>query len=111
MEIAHKRLKDLEESDYGSPDHITYGTFLRVCSNQMPDCHTRQQIIKVIFQKSARDGQVGNLVLQQLMAMGPPDLFLHLTGRTVEENVKMEDLPVHWWSNVVEGRWKRQKKQ
>lgn len=109
MEIAHKRLKDLEESDYGSPDQITYGTFLKVCANQMSDCSTRQQIIEVIFKNSVRDGQVGNLVIQQLRAMGPPDLYYRLTGRYIEEDIGMEELPKEWWCNVVEGRWRRRR--
>jgi hypothetical protein len=109
MEIAHRQLKDLERSDYGSPDQVTYGTFLKVCANQMPDCSTRQQIIEVIFQKSSRSGQVGNLVLQQLKAMGPPELFYSLIGREIDENIRMEDLPSEWWSNVVEGKWRRRR--
>ena len=107
MEIAHKRLKDLEDSDYGSADQITYGTFLKVCANQMPDCNTRQQIMEVIFQNSVRDGQVGNLVIQQLQAMGPPGLYYRLTGHYIEENLRKEDLPKNWWCNVVEGRRRR----
>lgn len=107
MEIAHERLKHLEDSDYGSPDQITYGTFLKVCANQMPDCATRQQIMEVIFQKSARDGMLGNLVLQQLRAMGPPDLYYRLTGHYIEDEIQLEDLPKEWWCNVVEGRWRR----
>lgn len=107
MEIAHKRLKDLEDSDYGSPDHITYGTFLKVCANQMPDCNTRQQIMEVIFKKSVRDGQAGNLVLQQLKLMGPSELYSHLTGYSIEDDIRMESLPNEWWCNVVEGKWRR----
>ena len=107
MEIAHNRLKDLEDSDYGSPDHITYGTFLKVCANQMPDCSTRQQIMEVIFKKSIRDGQAGNLVLQQLKIMGPSKLYTHLTGHSIEDNIRMESLPNEWWCNVVEGKWRR----
>ena len=109
MEIAHKRLKDLEDSDYGSPDQITYGTFLKVCANQMPECNSRQQIIENIFQKSTRDGQVGNLVLQQLQIMGPSDLYFQLTGHYVEDNIQMEDLPKEWWCNVVEDKWRRRR--
>jgi len=109
MEIGHKLLKDLEDSDYGSPDQITYGTFLKVCANQMPDCATRQQIMEVIFQKSARDGMLGNLVLQQLRAMGPADLYYRMTKHHIEEEIRFEDLPKEWWCNVVEGRWRRRR--
>lgn len=109
MEIAHNRLKDLEDSNYGIPDQITYGTFLKVCANQMPDCATRQQIMEVLFQKSARDGMLGNLVLQQLRAMGPPELYYRLIGHYIEDEIQMEDLPKEWWCNVVEGKWRRRR--
>jgi len=109
MEIAHKRLNDLEDSDYGSPDQITYGTFLKVCANQMPDCSSRQQLVEVIFQKSVQDGMVGNLVLHQLRAMGPPGLYYRLIRHYIEEEIQLEDLPKEWSCNVVEGRWRRRR--
>ncbi|KAG7359010.1 PPR: pentatricopeptide repeat domain containing protein [Nitzschia inconspicua] len=109
MEIAHQKLKNLENSEYGSPDQITYGTFLKVCKNQMPDCSTRQQIMEVIFKKCVQHGQVGNLVLQQLKAMGPPELYLHLVGFDINDDIRMEDLPHEWWCNVVEGKWRRRR--
>lgn len=108
MEIAHTVLRILEKTpDFGSPDQVTYGTFLKVCANQMPDCGTRQQIIEVIFKKCAKQGQVGNLVLQQMKQMGPGDLYYRLLGHTIEDNIRMEDLPREWWANVVEGKWRR----
>jgi len=110
MEIAHERLKHLEDSEYGSPDQITYGTFLKVCANQMPDCATRQQIMEVIFQKSIRDGMLGNLVLQELKAMGPPDLYYRLTSLHIEDEINLENLPKEWCCNVVEGRWRRRRR-
>jgi hypothetical protein len=109
LEIAHNQLKQLETSDYGSADHLTYGTFLKVCANQMPDCDTRRQIMEVIFKKCIRDGQLGNLVLQQLRAMGPPETYSKLVGREIEDDMNMEALPQEWHSNVVEGKWRRRR--
>lgn len=109
MEIAHTVMKELESSDWGTPDQVTYGTFLKVCKNQMPDCNTRQQIMEVIFRKSVRDGQVGNLVIQQLKAMGPADLYFDLIGFDMYDEIRMEDLPQEWWSNVVEGKKRRRR--
>jgi hypothetical protein len=109
LEIAHNQLKQLEISDYGSADHLTYGTFLKVCANQMPDCDTRRQIMEVIFKKCIRDGQLGNLVLQQLRAMGPPETYSKLVGREIEDDMNMEALPQEWHSNVVEGKWRRRR--
>ena len=109
MEIAHMRLKELENSSYGSPDQITYGTFLKVCANQMPDCDTRRQLIRVLFKKCSQEGQVGNMVLNELRHMGPPDLYEQLVERPIQEDIKMEDLPAEWWCNVVEGKWRRRR--
>jgi len=109
VELAHKILKDLEQSPYGSPDQVTYGTFLKVCAQQMPDSHTRQQIVEVLFKKCCRDGQVGNLVLQQFQSMASPELFQDVIGRDIHDFVRMEDLPKDWRCNVVEGKWRRRR--
>jgi hypothetical protein len=109
IEIAHKILKDLEQSPYGRPDQVTYGTFMKTCANQMPDSHTRQQIVEVLFKKCCRDGQFGNLALHQLKCMASDELYEQLIGRSIHDNIQMEDLPKEWWRNVVEGKWRRQR--
>lgn len=110
MEIANTVLKELESSPYADPDQVTYGTFLKVCANQMPDCDTRDQIVKMIFHKCSKDGQVGNLVLQQLKATTSPQLFQELVGIDIESDIRMDQLPKEWWCNVVEGKWRRRRK-
>ena len=109
MEIAHKVLKDLELGEYGKPDQVTYGTFLKVCANQMPECSTREKIVEMIFQKCRRDGQVGNMVLQQLRAITSPEKYWELIGFSIDGEHTMEDLPHEWWCNVVEGKWRRKR--
>lgn len=109
MEIAHKVFKAMEAGEYGRPDQVTYGTFLQVCTNQMPECSTRDQIIGMIFQKCCSDGQVGNLVLQHLKSTISPELFYELVGMDIESIRGMEDLPVDWCGNVVEGKWRRRR--
>lgn len=107
VELAHTVLKDLESSPYGNPDQVTYGTFMKVCANQMPDSHTRQQIVEVLFKKCRKDGQVSDFVLQQFKAMVPEEVYQDLIGRPIYEHLVMEDLPKEWWCNVVEGKWRR----
>ena len=109
MEIAHKCLKELQSSPYGNPDQVTYGTFMKVCVNQMPESYTRQQIVEIAFKKCCKDGQVGNFVLQQLKASATPELYEHLVGRSIHDHIQMEDLPKEWWCNVVEGKWRRKR--
>lgn len=109
MEIAHKVFKEMEAGEIGKPDQVTYGTFLQVCTNQMPECSTRDQIVEMIFQKCKRDGQVGNLVLQQLRTTTSPAKYIELIGMHIESIHGMEDLPEDWWCNVVEGKWRRRR--
>lgn len=109
MEIAHNQLKLLESSDYGVADHLTYGSFLKVCANQMDESDARREITKVIVKKCIRDGQFGNLVLQQLRAMGPPETYKELVGYDIDDEISLEDLPWSWRANVVEGKWRRRR--
>ena len=109
MEIAHKVLRSMESGEYGKPDQITYGTFLKVFANQMPECSTREQIVEMIFKKCVASGQVGNLVLQQLKAITSPEKYFDLVGMNIYDDHGMEDLPNEWWSNVVEGKWRRRR--
>lgn len=108
VEIAHAVLKELEQSEHGSPDQVTYGTFLRVVANQMPDCDSRTQVVRFLFKKCCKDGQVGNLVIQQLKGMSTAEQFHTLTGHPLDE-CKVADLPSEWKRNVVEGKWRRRR--
>lgn len=107
VEIAHAMLKDLEQS--GRPDQVTYGTFLKVCANLIPDSASRHQIVEMLFTKCARAGQVGNLVLQQFRSLSSPEFYEKTTGKELTEPIQIEELPKDWWCNVVEGKWRRRR--
>jgi len=111
MEIANIMLKELEESPYGKPDQITYGTFLKVCQNQLPSSEARRQLVDVVFRKCARDGQVGQLVLDQMKTVATRTQFDKLLVSESLDGVSLIDLPEEWRCNVVEGkrRLRRQK--
>jgi len=110
MDIAHTRMKELERSNYGSPDQVTYGTFLKVCSNLMEDPDSLEQVAELIFKKCCRDGQLGNLVLQEVKHSATPELFEKLTKKSALHDVAVEELPEEWSRNVVEGKWKRNRR-
>jgi hypothetical protein len=103
VEIAHLVLKDLEQSDFGTPDQVTYGTFLKVCANQMADCDSRDKVIEMLFKKCCRDGQVGSMVLQQLKSVAKSEQFFRLTGK-MNLDTKIDDLPSDWCRNAIETR-------
>ena len=115
VEVAHDILKrmerEAEEDPSGGviPDQVTYGTFLKVCANQMTDTEARAKVVSVIFRKAARSGQVGTMVLQQLQALTGPEGFRQLVGAEVWDIVDVSDLPKEWSRNVVEGKRKRRR--
>jgi len=109
VEIAHASLKDLEVGGDGDPDQITYGTFLKVCLNQMPDSSNRRKVAALIFDNAKRDGQLGTMVLQNFRLLAPPDLYFDMVGRDIAEEVEVTDLPEEWSCNVVEGKWRRRR--
>jgi len=56
IEIAQMMLTELEKSSFGKPDQVTYGTFLKVCQNQMPRSDSRRRIVDLIFKKCCKEG-------------------------------------------------------
>mmetsp|Transcript_28934 Transcript_28934/g.33643 ORF Transcript_28934/g.33643 Transcript_28934/m.33643 type:complete len:679 (+) Transcript_28934:464-2500(+) len=116
MEIAHTMIKELESSTYAKPDQVTYGTFLKVCENQMPPCQTRTHLLNVIFRKCAKDGMVGRFVLAQLYSIMNDDELEELLGSYYHDKntrystttiVGWKHLPLKWRCNVVEGKKKQ----
>eukprot|EP00586_Coscinodiscus_wailesii_P020303 CAMPEP_0172502528 /NCGR_PEP_ID=MMETSP1066-20121228/160963_1 /TAXON_ID=671091 /ORGANISM="Coscinodiscus wailesii, Strain CCMP2513" /LENGTH=575 /DNA_ID=CAMNT_0013277823 /DNA_START=136 /DNA_END=1860 /DNA_ORIENTATION=- len=100
MEIAHETYMELEDSPYGTPDEITFGTFLKVCSNQMPDNESRQRVVHLVFKKCCNGGMVGDLVLQQVKVLADDNLFWTLMDTHVNhknrKDVTIADLPREW---------------
>lgn len=111
LEIAHSLLRELENSDYGKPDHVTYGTFIKVIANQMPDCDTRRQAVQVLFHKCCKDGQMSNFVLQQIRAITSEseEIYEKLTGFRYLQDINVGDLPSQWSSNAVDGKRRRRR--
>jgi len=105
MDIANSMLMGLGESPYGKPDHITYGTYLKVISNQMEPSQARNELAATVFRKCARDGMVGGMVLRQLREMGMADEdYEELVGISIWKTPSLSDLPSSWTCNVIEGK-------
>ena len=104
MEIANSMLVELNESPYGRPDQVTYGTYLKVVNNQMPPSGARDQVVDTVFRKCIKDGMVGEMVLRQLREMGMEEIFENLVGRSMWGEINLSDLPTEWTRNVIEGR-------
>jgi len=103
IEISNHMFTKLLSSTYGKADQVTYGTFLKVCNTQMPPNKTRDSVVSAIFRKCLKEGQVGKLVLDQLMNAASEDLFEVLVGKKMNECKGIKDLPKHWRRNVKDG--------
>jgi hypothetical protein len=53
---------DIRTSDYLIPTHVTYGTFLAVCANLMPESEITDSLVEATFKRCARDGMVSKMV-------------------------------------------------
>ena len=109
LDTAIFTLAELKASRYGHPNQITYGTFFKALANLMPDDEQlRRAVIKEAFQQCCKDGQVGDMVLTQLRAAAPADLYEELvldavrgnSARKLTNRVTVADLPAEWRSNV-----------
>lgn len=113
LDVAIFTLEELQESHYGSPNHITYGMFLKACSNLMSTDDERwQRIVEPVLLQCRRDGCVGELVLKQLQNAAPEHLYYNLLDDVVDRDkmtvIKFSDLPEEWRCNVREKRGRAQ---
>ena len=114
LDTAIFTLEELQESKYGSPDHVTYSMFLKACHNLIPSDEDlrRRTVIEPVFLQCVKDGQVCDMVLKQLRTAAPEDLFEELVGSVTTQGttVRVEDLPREWRCNVRARRPSRHKK-
>lgn len=90
---------------YASPDHVTYGTILRACSQLLPvDDERRDQLVQRIFKRACDEGQVSELVLTQLKFAASPQKYEDLTGLSSPQELDLLDSPREWRANVKSSR-------
>ena len=117
FKIACKTFDRIQKNEYDKPNHITYGTFLKVCLILLPDLDTQKTIINALFKKNCLEGQLGEVVLRQLRASASQNMIHDLLtpGINGEDelvsdltNIRTGDSPKNWSRNVREkkGRWR-----
>uniref|UniRef100_A0A7S2EBP2 Pentacotripeptide-repeat region of PRORP domain-containing protein n=1 Tax=Ditylum brightwellii TaxID=49249 RepID=A0A7S2EBP2_9STRA len=104
LQIASSTYKELIASGFGRPNHITYSTFLRVCSNLIPSGDSRASSMGTVFRKCCEDGQVNDLIIRQLQRSLTPDQIRGLVKCDIKnvDTLKPTDLPSSWTCNVQE---------
>ena len=76
-------------------------TFLRVCSNLIPEGGARERGMASIFAKCCDYGQVDNSVIQVLESSLPTHQIVELTGCKVNKfgRIDLKSLPIEWMCN------------
>ncbi|KAL7485059.1 hypothetical protein ACHAW6_010658 [Cyclotella cf. meneghiniana] len=98
FKVACLTFDQLIMSDYLKPSHVSYGTFLKAIQNLMPSSDVRDDLVKSVFRRCCRDGQVGTLVLRSMKQLASPELYQSLL-----EGESKYDLPKSWSANIKEG--------
>ena len=72
------------KQDY--PSHITYGILLKGIMNLMPLSDSRDDVVRAIFEKCCRDGQVDTGVIKQLLVSASGELYQQILNSCSDEN-------------------------
>eukprot|EP01083_Nonionella_stella_P034659 94820_1 len=110
LDTAIFTFEELQGSPYGSPNHVSYGMYLRAISNLIPtDDERRRDVVEPVFLQCCEDGQVGEIVLQQLRFAAPDDLYQKLLGKVAKSKspskIRLKDIPHEWKCNVRNEKW------
>jgi predicted hydrolase (HD superfamily) len=107
LKIAAATYKQSKASNdkFGQPNHVTYATFLRACSNLIPPGPQRDSSLRSVFEKCQQDGQVSDLVLKTLRDACSRELVLSLIGDKTDAMGKngaidVKLLPLEWSRGV-----------
>jgi Pentatricopeptide repeat domain len=101
LDTALFTLRELQGSRYGHPNQVTYGTFIKACGNLLyDDDDLRRDIVKQVFLQCARDGQVGQMVLQYTPKKLYKELLAEYLNVDDEELVSVKDPPAEWSRNI-----------
>lgn len=107
LDTAIFTFEELRGSPYASPNHVTYGMFLKACANLIPaDDERRRLVVEPVFHQCCQDGQVGEIVLKQLRLAAPEDLYKKLLQGIARpgSHVELDDIPWSWRCNVRDDR-------
>lgn len=112
LDTAIFTLSELQNSRYGHPNEVTYGTFIKAVANLLDeDDDLRREVIERAFKQCCKDGQVGEMVLNYLRKAAPTDLYEELLAgfiRSSRSSISVKDLPTEWSCNArSERRWNK----
>eukprot|EP00980_Cylindrotheca_fusiformis_P027747 scaffold22549_cov98-Cylindrotheca_fusiformis.AAC.3 len=103
LQIAIKTYKELENSEYGQPNNVTFSTLITALRHLMPASNKRDAAIKTIFHRCAEDGQVTDTILRRLKSTLSASQLQELVGIhavSPDGQVYIDKVPDEWKRNV-----------
>jgi hypothetical protein len=102
FQIATNAFKDLGASNYGKPNHVTYGAYMTACRNLIPEGDSRASTVEGVFKKCCQDGMLNDMVLQRVESALTTEQFKGMLVNDVSAGGSMDvaSLPKEWRRNV-----------
>jgi hypothetical protein len=100
--IASNTFIDLEKSNYGKPNHVTFGAYMTACRNLIPEGESRASAVGDAFKKCCQVGMVNDKVLQRAQSALSTEQLRNLLqhSTTCDGIVDVNTLPLEWRRNV-----------
>lgn len=102
--IATNTLADLENSNYGKPNHVTFGAYMTACRNLIPEGESRALAVGDVFKKCCQVGMVNEMVLQRVQSALSTEQLRKLFQSSVTQDgaIDVSNLPMEWRRNVTD---------
>jgi hypothetical protein len=100
--IASNTFIDLEKSNYGTPNHVTFGVYMTACQNLIPEGESRASAVGDAFKKCCQVGMVNETVLKRAQSALSSEQLRNLlqSSATPDGIVDVNNLPLEWRRNV-----------
>jgi pentatricopeptide repeat protein len=66
LRVAIETYKNLEMSEYGNPNHVTYSNLITALRNLLPRGESRDSAVRTVFESAAKGGYVDGTVVQRV---------------------------------------------
>ncbi|KAI2502815.1 Pentatricopeptide repeat domain [Fragilaria crotonensis] len=97
FQVACETFDEVRSSEGLKPDHVTYGTFMGVISQLMPESDIRNDMVQLVFRRCCADGQLAPVVMKKFKEAADTTQFVSLVGKG---NITEANLPKEWTCNV-----------
>ncbi len=100
MKIMVETFNELRNASSVDANHVSYGLFLKGCSNLLPSGAKQQTIIENVFRKCCREGLVSEFVFNTFVESSSPELCERLFGGDIHNDDDGIRIPEEWARNT-----------